>query len=252
MIDKIRSVIFNILFYGVLTPAVCIGLMPALIMPRAATHWVAKTYQQLAHLLEVYVLNLKMEVRGYENVPKDGSPYLVAAKHESAYETLKLLILFNDPTIILKRELLKIPLFGWFLQRLEVIAIDRGNREQAMSSLVDGARKMQQNKRPIVIFPQGTRVSVDTTTAQKPYKGGIAKLYAATGLPIIPMAINTGLYWPRNSFWKKSGTVIIEFLPAIPPGLPEKEVVALLEQQIEPASTRLLAEGRAALANNQS
>lgn len=252
MIDKIRSVIFNILFYGVLTPVICIGLMPALIMPRSAVHWVATVYQKLGHMLEVYVMNMKMEVRGYEHVPQDGSPYLVAAKHQSAYETMKLLILFKDPTIILKKELLNLPIFGWFLQRLEVIAVDRGNREQAMSSLVEGARRMQKNRRPIVIFPQGTRVEVDATTAQKPYKGGIAKLYAATGLPIIPMAINTGLYWPRNSFWKKSGTVVIEFFPALPPGTPEKDVVAMLEQIIEPASSRLASEGRAALANQSA
>lgn len=248
MIDKIRSIIFNFLFYCVLTPAVCIFLMPALLLPREATRRVAYLYQDLAYWLEKHVLNLKMEVRGFEYVPQDGSPYLVAAKHQSAYETMKLMLLFKDPTIILKKELLKLPIFGWFLKRLQVIAIDRGNKDQAMSQLTDGARRMRDNARPIVIFPQGTRVDVETTTAKKPYKGGIIKLYAATNIPIIPMAINSGLYWPRNSFWKKSGTVVIEFLPPIPPGLPEREVLADLQEKIESASNRLVAEGRAALA----
>lgn len=248
MIDKIRSVFFNILFYGVLTPAVCIFMMPALLMPRGATLWVARTYQVLAGYLERHVMNLQCEVRGYEHVPKDHGHYLVAAKHQSAYETMKLLTLFNDPTIILKKELLSLPIFGWFLKKLEVIAIDRSNREQSVSSLIDGAKKMQVNNRPIVIFPQGTRVAVDVDTNKKPYKGGIVKLYGATGLPIIPMALNTGLYWPRNAFWKKSGTVIIEFLPPIPPGQNEQNVMRQLEEQIEAASNRLVEEGRAALA----
>lgn len=247
MIDKIRSVVFNILFYGVLTPLFCICTMPSLLMSHRAATAVARGYQVLAGWLMIAVMGLKMEVRGYEHVPKDDNRYLVAAKHQSAYETMKLLILFPDPTIILKKELLKLPIFGWFLQKIDVIAIDRSNREQSVSSLIEGAKKMQVNNRPIVIFPQGTRVPVDTGTDKKPYKGGIVKLYTATGLPIVPMALNSGLYWPRNSFWKKSGTVIIEFLPPIPPGLPDIEAMRLLEEQIETTSKRLLEEGRAAL-----
>lgn len=248
MTDKIRSIIYNFLFYGVLTPAVCIFMMPALIMSRSATRWVAYNYQAINDVLERYVMNLKCEVRGLEHLPKDHGQYLVASKHQSAYETMKLMLLFKDPTIILKRELLYLPIFGWFLNKLEVIAIDRSNREQSMSSLVDGARRMKENNRPIVIFPQGTRVDVDATTAKKPYKGGILKLYTATNLPILPVAINSGLYWPRNAFWKKSGTVVIEFLPQIPAGLPPTEVMSKLENMIETASSRLAAEGRATLA----
>jgi len=245
--DRVRSIFFNILFYGVLTPGVCIFLLPSLMMPRRAVLWVATTYQKLSLLLEKYVMGLDMEIRGEEYLPKDTGHYLVAAKHQSAYETLKLMILFRDPTIIMKKELLSLPLFGWFLQALDVIAIDRGNREQSLHSLADGARRMKENNRPIVIFPQGTRVAVDATPSQKPYKGGIVKLYAATQMPIIPMAINSGLYWPRNSFWKKSGKVIVEFLPPIPVGTPEDTVLALLEQRIEEASNRLAVEGRAEL-----
>ena len=247
MTDKIRSIIYNILFYGVLTPAVCIFMMPALLFPRGATRWVAYTYQALNDALERHVMGLKCEIRGLEYLPADGQ-YIAASKHQSAYETMKLMLLFKDPTIILKRELLFLPIFGWFLSKLEVIAIDRSNREQSMSSLVDGAKRMKENNRPIVIYPQGTRVAVDATTAQKPYKGGILKLYTATNLPIVPVAINSGLYWPRNAFWKKSGTVVIEILPPIPAGLPPTEVMEKLETIIETASIRLAAEGRVALA----
>jgi 1-acyl-sn-glycerol-3-phosphate acyltransferase len=242
--NKIRSILFNILFYGVWTPIVCICMMPCLIFPRAFTVWVASFYQRGAYILEKYILGLDYEVRGLEHRPPHGVPYLVAAKHFSAYETMKLYALFRDPTIILKRELLSLPIFGWFLRKLDVIAIDRGNREQAMGSLIDGAKRMARENRPIVIFPQGTRVRTDETTKDKPYKGGILKLYAATNLPIIPLAMNSGLYWPRNAFWKRSGKVIFEFLPPIPPGIPTSQVMAMIESQVEEASNRLLAEGR--------
>lgn len=247
MIDRIRSIIFNFLFYVILTPGICILLMPALLMPRGATLWVATLYQRSSYWLEKYVMGLDYEVRNAHYIP-EGGQYLVAAKHQSAHETMKLLLLFKDPTIILKRELLSIPVFGWFLKRLEVIDIDRGNRDQSVNSLVTGAQRMKENKRPIVIFPQGTRVKVDATTAQKPYKGGIVKLYNATNMPILPMAINSGVYWPRNSFWKKSGTVVFEFLPLIPAGTDSTTILKTLEEQIETTSNRLAEEARLALA----
>lgn len=244
MIQKLRCLAFNFLFYVVVTPAVCILMMPTLVLPRPFPLAVCQFYVRLVHILEKYVLGLDYELRGTEHLPKHDGHYLVAAKHYSAYETTKLILLFKDPTIILKKELLSIPIFGWFLKRIDVIAIDRSNREQSISSLIEGGKRMKQNNRPIVIFPQGTRVSIDATTTQKPYKGGIAKLYAATEMPIIPLAMNSGVYWPRNSFWKKSGTVVFEFLPPIPPGLPERDVMAMLETQIESASRRLVEEAR--------
>lgn len=244
----LRSILFNILFYGVWTPVICISMAPCLLLPRGFTVWVADFYQDGTYFLEKYILNLTYEVRGLEYRPARGEPYLAACKHYSAYETLKLYPLFGDPTIVLKRELLSLPLFGWFLKKLDVIAIDRGNRETAMSSLISGAQHMKEEKRPIVIFPQGTRVKVGASTKEKPYKGGIIKLYAATNLPILPLATNSGLYWPRNSFWKKSGKVIFEFLPPIEPGLPGADVMKILEERIESASNRLIEEGRKALA----
>ena len=241
----IRSIIFNILFYGVWSPFICISMLPCLLLPRGFTVWVATLYQDGPYFLAKHILGIDFELRGAEHRPEHGA-YLVASKHQSAYETLLLYQLFGDPTIVLKKELLSIPLFGWFLQKLEVIAIDRGNSLQAKNSLQNGAQRMKEQNRPIVIYPQGTRVSVDATTAEKPYKGGISKLYAAADLPILPVAINTGLYWPRNSFWKYPGKVIIEFLPLIPTGLPPENILKMLEEQIETASNKLVAEGRAA------
>ncbi len=245
--NAVRCILFNFLFYCVWTPLICIGLMPSLIMPRPFPVAVARFYLDGVYYLEKYVLGLDYEIRGIEHRPTDGEAYLVAAKHQSAYETTKLLRLFGDPTIILKRELLWLPLFGWFLQRMEVIALDRGNRNAALASLYKGAKKMKADKRPIVIFPQGTRVAVDATTTEKPYKSGIIKLYSEVGLPILPVALNSGVYWPRNSFWKRPGKVIFEFMPMIPAGLPADEVLKSLETQIEAASRRLVEEGRKAI-----
>ncbi len=244
----IRSILFNILFYAVWTPLVCIALMPSLLMPRKITARVAATYQKGEYYLEKYILGLDYELRGVEHRPANNQPYLVASKHYSAYETMRLYQLFDDPTIILKKELLMIPIFGWFLKKLEVIAVDRGNKNEARQSLYEGAKKMRAQGRPIVIFPQGTRVKIDATTREKPYKGGIIKLYNEVNLPILPVAMNSGLYWPRNSFWKKSGKVIIEFLPMIPVGLPPEQVMKTLEEQIETHSARLVEEGRRSLA----
>jgi 1-acyl-sn-glycerol-3-phosphate acyltransferase len=245
--NRIRCLLFNFLFYIVWTPLICLGGLPSLVLPRRYPMAVSRFYMDGVYWLEKHILGLDYEVRGIENKPKDGTPYLAGAKHYSAYETTKLLRLFGDPTIILKKELLWLPVFGWYLQRLEVIALNRTDRNQSRSSLYEGAKKMRENGRPIAIFPQGTRVGLDTTTKERPYKGGIVKLYTELNLPILPVALNSGLYWPRNSFWKKPGKVIIEFLPLIPPGLPASEALQKLEEAVETASNRLVEEGRKSL-----
>jgi 1-acyl-sn-glycerol-3-phosphate acyltransferase len=238
----IRSILFNLCFYG-FTILACLVLVPTVFFPRPIVLAVAKFYVNSVAFIEKYVLGLTYEIRGKENLPAHGT-YIVAAKHQSAYETMKLHHLFDDPTIILKRELLTIPIFGEFLQKIDVIAINRANREESINTIVDGAMRMMENERPIVIFPQGTRVSIYDTTIEKPYKGGIVKMYKSTNLPIIPLALNSGMFWGRNSFFKKPGKVIFEFLPAIEPGLPEKKVIKAIEDRVEERSLALMEEAR--------
>ncbi len=236
----LRSILFNIFFYAY-TIIICVGFIPAFLFPRGAIVFVTHVWLGGVKILEKYILGLTFEVRGIEYLPKDNK-YIVAAKHQSAYETLKLHHLFGDPTIVLKKELLSIPLFGHFLKKLDVIAIDRSNKEASMSSIVEGTRRMGENGRPIVIFPQGTRVSVNDTAKTKPYKGGIVKMYRSNDLPIIPLALNSGLFWARNSFIKKPGKVIFEFLPPIETGLPDKKVMKALEDRIEEKTIQLMRE----------
>lgn len=238
----LRSLLFNILFYG-FTTLTCLFLMPVLLFSRSAVLAVTKFYLGTVALIEKYALGLTYEVRGKEFLPYHGT-YIVAAKHQSAYETLKLHHLFGDPTIVLKEELMQIPIFGIFLRKLDVIAINRGNREESIHAIIEGAKRMSKSNRPIVIFPQGTRVDVKETPKEKPYKGGIVKMYSHTDLPIIPMALNSGLFWGRNSFIKKPGKVIFEFLAPIEAGLPDKKVMKALEDRLEEKSLALMREAK--------
>ncbi len=238
----LRSVLFNISFY-IFTAFICLVFLPVLFLPRHLILAVTHFYVAGVHFLEKHIIGLTFEIRGLEHLPKDGT-YLVAAKHQSAYETLKLYHLFGDPTIVLKQELMRIPIFGTFLKKLDVIAIDRRNKEQSINSIIEGAKRMKKQNRPIVIFPQGTRVPVDVTSKDKPYKGGITKMYRHANIPIIPMALNSGLFWGRNSFIKKPGKIIFEFLPIIESGLPNKDVMSMLESQLETKSRSLMLEAQ--------
>lgn len=238
----IRSTLFNIAFIGV-TFVMMIFTLPATFMPRRIAMKVVRLWVNSVHRLERLILNLDYEVRGLEHLPH-GQSFLVAAKHQSAYETMKLHILFDDPAIVLKKELLSIPMWGRFLKKIDPVAIDRSNKEEAMKSLLAGVESMKNQSRPIVIFPQGTRVHYDATTDEKPYKAGIAKMYASSGLPIVPMALNTGIFWPRTSWIKRPGKIVFEFLPSIEPGIPLENVMKTLTPQLESASNTLREEAR--------
>lgn len=238
--SALRSIIFNIFFFaGSLFWS--IALLWTLVLPeKKCAQIVSDIYGGYMTLIERYILDLKLEIRGLENIPKTGS-YIIAAKHQSAFETLKLPYMksLGYPAIILKKELTRIPVYGWYFSGMGQIAIDRGSHKEALDSIVRGCQRNLTAGRPVIIFPQGTRTKVG---AKQPYKAGIAKVYRDVQVPIIPMALNSGLFWGRNAFFKKSGTVTFEFLPAIPPGLPPLQMMEQLEKTIEEATDRLVAE----------
>ncbi len=233
----LRATLFNILFF-LLNATLSIVCIPTLFMNREAAFRQIGFYVRSIYWLERHVLGLDYEVRGREHLPSSG-PYIIAAKHLSAYETFKLHILWKDPAVILKRELIRIPLWGRYLARSEPIAIDRKNARESLRQIIDGARQVRDQKRVLVIFPQGTRVWPDDTPAEKPYRAGIAQIQHATGMPIIPLALNSGCFWPRKGWIKKPGIVVFEFLPPVPDGLNGKQVMDDLESRIEAASKEL-------------
>ncbi len=236
----IRQILFNVIFYSV-TFIFCILLTPLMLLPRPIFIIGLNSYFKTVHVIEKFVLGLDFEVRGAEHIPKSGG-FILAAKHYSAYETMKIHLLVNDPAIIMKKELSYIPLWGWLAMKARMIFIDRGSREMAINSIVTGAKRVEKEGRPLVIFPQGTRVAIEDTPDKKPYKGGIIRMYEATSQPILPLAMNSGLFWKKNAFFKYPGKVIFEFLPPIPSGLNGSAALAQLQTVLEKKSNELVSE----------
>ena len=165
------------------------------------------------------VCGIKVEYRGLEKIPPGA--LLVASKHQSLWETFALLPLFSDPAFILKRELQWIPFFGWYAWKAGMIPVDRGRRAQALADMTERARASSARGRQIVIFPEGTRRAPG---AEPSYKFGIVHLYGETGIACLPIALNSGLFWPRRSFLRYPGTIVAEVLDPIAPGLEQRRV----------------------------
>jgi 1-acyl-sn-glycerol-3-phosphate acyltransferase len=242
-VTALGSALF-ILFIWVWTITLSTLYLPLLLLPRrlmrpAILFWLAGVLGALRRLT-----GLGFELRGRENLP--AGPFLVASKHQSAFETFAFHLVLNDPAYILKRELLWIPFFGWYLGKSGVIAIDRSAGTKALKAMVKGAEAAAAQGRPVVIFPEGTRAAPG---AKLPYHSGVAMLYGSLQLPVVPIALNSGLFWRRRGFLKRPGTIIIEALPAIAPGLNRKAFMAELETRIETASDRLVHEARQTFPN---
>ena len=230
----LRSLLFNATLY-VWTFLCCIALLWMLLLPRRGMIEVVKWYMRTLLWLERHIIGLTYEVRGREHLPKSGA-FLVAAKHQSMWETMVLHLLVEDPAIILKRELLFVPIWGWYAAKAKMIAVKRGRRGKSVPSMLAGARRVAAEGRPIIIFPQGTRTAPGH---YRPYKMGIGLLYDALQVPIVPLALNSGLYWPRRKFLRRPGTIVVEFLAPIPPGQPRDAVMIELEGRLEAASDQL-------------
>jgi 1-acyl-sn-glycerol-3-phosphate acyltransferase len=242
----LRSLAFNILFYLTLLFYLLAGL-PVLLMPRRAVMAVAKSWGRTNLWLLRVVAGVNADFRGLEKIPR--GPFIVAAKHQSFWETFVLLTLFDDPAYILKRELMWIPIFGWFTWRGGMIPVKRSARGSALPSMTEGAHRALQCARQIIIFPEGTRRAPG---AAPNYKFGVAHLYGETGVPCLPIALNSGLFWPRRSFRRFPGTVRVEILDPIPPGLDKQTFAAKLREEIETATARLVAEGARELGRDAS
>jgi len=229
----VRSILFNIVFFG-WHIVLCLAYSGLFLLPRNRIWAAIRFYAHSVQFLERTILGIRWEHRGD---PFPQGACIVAMKHQSAWETLKIPLWFRDGSIVLKRELTWIPIWGWFLRKMDFIPIDRGARGKAIQSLVRGGQRAKAQDRPIVIFPQGTRIAPGVW---RPYRYGIAALYAELNLPVVPVALNSGLFWPRRAFRKRAGTIVVEVLPPIPPGLPPAEMMAELERRLEAASDRIV------------
>jgi 1-acyl-sn-glycerol-3-phosphate acyltransferase len=232
--SAIRSILFNLsyLLWSVFMHVVCLPLLlaPAGWVWKAGHIWIDGTL----FLLRLFC-GLDHRELGIEHLPK--GPAIIAAKHQSAWETLFLSRRLGQPAFILKRELLMIPLFGWFIRKVGMIAVDRAGKAAALKKMVRDANGAFAQGRQIIIFPEGTRVAPGE---HKPYQPGIAALYGQLNVPVVPVALNSGLYWGKKAWVKKPGRISIEYLPPIPPGLDRKAFMAELERRLEPAAQKLL------------
>lgn len=234
----IRSLFFNIAFYGY-TVVACLVLMWAFVLPRKWALFAVMLYFKGIIPIERCIMKLDYRVTGWENLPASGS-YILAMKHQSAYETLKLLPIFGNIAVILKRELTWIPFWGWYTIKTGMIPVDRGARGKAMESLLEGGRRVVSENRPIVIFPQGTRTVIGATTKDNPYKFGVAKLAEALQIPVVPVALNSGVFWGRKAFLKQSGIVDFKILPPISPNQSTQAIMDQLQAVLEPESDLLV------------
>jgi 1-acyl-sn-glycerol-3-phosphate acyltransferase len=234
-----RSLLFNVLFYVTTTLFVVIG-SPLLFAPRRWAMAALAVHGRFELWLLKVIVGTRLEVRGREKLPN--GPCLVASKHQSAWETFALIPLFRDPALLMKRELFWIPFHGWFSKKFEMIPVDRDKGPAALRAMLRETRKRVADGREIIIFPEGTR---RPPGAPPDYKTGVVLLYEALGIPCVPVALNSGLFWPRRSLLRKPGTIVVEFLDPIPPGLPKAEFLSRLTHSIETASSRLLAEAKA-------
>lgn len=235
-----RAFAFNIVFV-LWTVLVGILALPVLALPRRVNMGFGRFWAgSVLVLLRVFV-GLDYEVRGRERLPLGGC--VVALKHQSAWDALILPIVLGDPAVVVKRELLWLPIYGWYAGRAGAIAIDRKGGAGALRRMVAAARPALAAGRPVVIFPQGTRAAPG---ARLPYQPGVAALYQALGVPLVPAAVNSGLYWGRRSFLKRKGNIVIEFLDPIPPGRPRRALMDEIESRIESATAALVREGEGA------
>ena len=231
-----RALAFNFVFFSWTAIIGTLGL-PFLLAPRAATMRFGRFWAKSVLVLLKLIVGLSHEIRGLDRIPRSGC--IIAMKHQSAWDTLVLPVVLGDPAIVLKRELLLLPFYGWYAARAGSIGIDRKAGAGALRRMLARARAPAAAGRPIVIFPEGTRVAPGE---RRPYQPGAAALYQALALPLVPAAVNSGLYWGRRSFVKRPGRIVLEFLDPIPPGRTRPRVMAELERRIEAATTALLRE----------
>jgi 1-acyl-sn-glycerol-3-phosphate acyltransferase len=236
----VRSALFNVAFFAV-TALTAILCLPALIAGRSALQPVIRIYARIILFLLKHVTGIRVDVRGAERLPPDS--YIVASKHQSTWETIAYLAIWPDPVFFLKRELFYIPVWGWYVARLGMVPVERAKGGHAIRKMLSSARRHIPEGRQLIIFPEGTR----RQPADPPvYKPGVTALCQMLQLPCVPVALNSGCHWPRRSFLKHPGRIVVEILEPIETGLKRAEFEQRLLLGMESATRRLVEESAAA------
>ena len=230
----LRSALFNLFFFA-WTVLLLLAGMPLLLAPRRGLYALGALWARGTLLLLRVLVGARLEVRG----ALGPGARLVAAKHQSAVDTILFYLLASDTAYVMKKELASIPIYGSFARHQRMILVDRKAGAAALRKLVADASAARDEGRQIVIFPQGTRTAPGAPAAAHPYQPGIAALQHALRMPTTPVATNSGLVWGRRSFVKRPGRIVVEFLPEIEAGLPRAEFMRRLEHAIETATARL-------------
>ena len=224
----LRSLLFNIFLYTGIVVVFLVAI-PALFLPAKITLLFGKLLGHYTVLVVRILLNTKVEFKGIENIPKN-EKYFVASAHQSMFETFALQSVLDYPVFILKKELLKIPLFGLYLKKIKSIEIIRDTTTKDNLSFFDKVATIIKNEsRPLLIFPQGTRVKIDE---KPPFKKGVGRIYEALNICCVPAALNSGKVWPKKGIIKYPGKITVSFLEPIKPGLNRDEFVKDLENKI--------------------
>ena len=212
-------------------------MVPMLLTPRPLFRRFVIAWSAGNGVLLRLIAGVHAEIRNREHRPAGAA--IIASKHQSEWEAHVFLHELDDPAYVIKRELSFVPGYGWFSAKVNMIFVDRRGGAKSLRALIRGAQKAVARGRPVVIFPEGTRVRPG---GKLPYRPGVAALYGALGVPVIPVVLNSGMHWPKGSFRRYPGTIVMEYLPPIPPGLPRREFMERLEATMEEASHRLFAE----------
>ncbi|MEO0546895.1 MAG: lysophospholipid acyltransferase family protein [Pseudomonadota bacterium] len=224
----LRSVLYNLVWYINLPLQMIIQTPFYFFLSHKAAVKVPQRWARSNHFFHRWLVGTRVEVSGVENIPQGGA--LVAAKHQSTWDFYSLYEQLPDGAFVLKSELMKIPFFGWYVAKLRHIPIRRGDRKAAMRSMLEVAQTEIARDRQILIFPEGTRTAPGAAPA---YRYGVTRMYETLQCPVVPVALTSGLYWPRRKFIRYPGVIRMRFLEPIQPGLDSADFAALIEERIE-------------------
>lgn len=234
----LKSLLFVIFIncWGAIIPIVF--LLPAFIFKsKKIGDYGAKIWSQFSFYVLKKLCKIEYKIIGQENILNE--PCIYACKHQSMWETVVMHLILNRPVYAYKKELEKIPFYGWFLKFMSGIGVDRKGGMKSLKNVISQAKFYLNKGQSVVIFPQGTRVPVGESVKDFPYQAGITALYNSCETKIVPVALNSGLYWPKHKILKNPGVVIIQFLPAINQGLSKDDFNKELISAIEDASNKL-------------